>query len=135
MEEQEKQKSPFKSGGIFDQAHPLIFARAKDLRRNMTGAEKLLWNYLKSGINGLKFRRQHPLGSYIADFYCHPVRLIVEVDGKIHEKEEVRIIDEQREKDLISWGNRIVRFNNDEVFNDVKRVLLTIKDKVEELKH
>ena len=133
MEEQEKSKSPFKKGGMFDQAHPLIFARAKDLRRNLTGAEKLLWNYLKTGINGLKFRRQHPIGLYIADFYCHPVRLIVEVDGKIHDKEEVSVSDEQRETDLRSWGNRIVRFKNEEVFNDVQIVLLTIKEKVEEL--
>ena len=50
MDEQEKSKSPFKKGGMFDQAHPLIFARAKDLRKNMTEAEKLLWNYLKTAI-------------------------------------------------------------------------------------
>ena len=133
MDEQEKSKSPFKKGGMFDQAHPLIFARAKDLRKNMTEAEKLLWNYLKTGINDLKFRRQHPLGLYIADFYCHPVRLIVEVDGKIHDKEEVRVSDEQRENDLRNWGNNILRFKNEEVYNDVQKVLLTIKEKVEEL--
>lgn len=135
MDEQEKSKSPFKKGGMFDQAHPLIFARAKDLRKNMTEAEKLLWNYLKTGINDLKFRRQHPLGLYIADFYCHPVRLIVEVDGKIHDKEEVRVSDEQRENDLRNWGNNILRFKNEEVYNDVQKVLLTIKEKVEELKN
>lgn len=134
MDEQEKPKSPFKQGGMFDQAHPLLFARAKELRRNMTDAEKLLWAYLKSGINGLKFRRQHPIGLYIVDFYCHPVRLIVEVDGKIHDKEEVRVSDEHREKDLLSWGNKIVRFKNEDVFNDLLKVLLTIKQKVEELK-
>ena len=119
---------------MFDQAHPLIFARAKDLRRNLTGAEQLLWNYLKSGINGLKFRRQHPIGLYIADFYCHPVRLIVEIDGKIHDKEEIRVSDEQREADLRSWGNKVIRFKNEEVFKDIQKVLLTIKVKVEELK-
>ncbi len=48
--------SPFKKGGMFDQAHPLIFERAKQLRKNMTDAEKILWGYLKSGLNGLKFR-------------------------------------------------------------------------------
>ena len=134
MDEQEKSKSPFKKGGMFDQAHPLIFARANELRKKMTGAEQLLLNYLKTGINGLKFRRQHPIGLYVADFYCHPVRLIVEIDGKIHDKEEIRVSDEQRETDLRSWGNMIIRFKNEEVFNDVQKVLLTIKVKVEELK-
>ena len=119
---------------MFDQAHPLIFVRAKELRKKMTGAEQLLWNYLKSGINGLKFRRQHPIGLYIADFYCHPVRLIVEIDGKIHDKEEIRVSDEQRESDLKSWGNKVIRFKNEEVFEDIQKVLLTIKVKVEELK-
>ena len=57
MDEEPKAKSPFKNGGMFDQAHPLVFARAKVLRKNMTDAEKLLWNYLKTGIHGLKFRR------------------------------------------------------------------------------
>lgn len=61
-------KSAFKEGGMFNQAHPLVFEMAKGLRKNMTEAEKLLWNYLKAGIDGLKFRRQHALGNYIADF-------------------------------------------------------------------
>ncbi len=83
---------------------------------------------------GLKFRIQHPLGLYIADFYCHPIRLVIELDGKIHDREDVKSFDEQREKDLISWGNRIIRFKNEEVLNDVEAVLLAIKRKAEELK-
>ena len=59
---------------------PLIFELAKDLKRNMTDAEMILWNELKNGINGLKFRRRHPIGIYITDFYCHELKLIVEVD-------------------------------------------------------
>ncbi|MCW3108841.1 MAG: hypothetical protein JWQ09_3347, partial [Segetibacter sp.] len=85
MDEQHKPKSLFKEGGIFNEAHPLVFERAKELRKNMTEAEKLLWEYLKGGINGFKFRRQHPIGIYIADFYCHSFKLIIELDGKIHE--------------------------------------------------
>ncbi len=61
-----------------------IFANAKHLRKNMTDAETVLWMYLKEGINGLKFRRQHPIGIYIADFYCHKARLIIEIDGERH---------------------------------------------------
>lgn len=84
MDEQRKPQSPFKEGGMFNQAHPLIFENAKVLRKNMTEGEKVLWGYLKGGLNGLKFRRQHPIGIYIADFYCHSVKLIIELDGKIH---------------------------------------------------
>jgi cyclase len=78
MDELINRKSPFKEGGMFDQAHPLLFERAKALRKNMTETEKILWNYLKAGVAGLKFRRQHPVGLYIADFYCHPIRLVIE---------------------------------------------------------
>lgn len=56
----------------------------------MTEAEKLLWFYLKEGFEGCKFRRQHPFGIYIADFYCHKIRLILEIDGSIHDLSEVK---------------------------------------------
>ncbi len=62
-------KSPYKNDGMFAGANPLMFAKAKDLRKNMTDAEKILWQYLKNGIKSFKFRRQHPIGIYIADFY------------------------------------------------------------------
>jgi very-short-patch-repair endonuclease len=61
MDEANKSRSPFKEGGMFNEAHPLIFGKAKELRKNMTEAEKVLWGYLKGGLNGLKFRRQHPI--------------------------------------------------------------------------
>lgn len=133
MDAQRKLCSPFKEGGMFDQARPLVFAKAKVLRKNMTNAEKILWHYLKTGINGLKFRRQHPLGLYIADFYCHPIRLVIELDGSIHNNEDVKINDDLRERDLINWGNTVIRFENQEVFTEIEKVLLTIKDKAAEL--
>ena len=80
MKQEKKNRSPFKKNGLFNEANPLIFELAKDLKRNMTDAEMILWNELKNGINGLKFRRQHPIGIYITDFYCHELKLIVEVD-------------------------------------------------------
>jgi cyclase len=133
MERDNEKKSAFKEGGMFNQAHPLVFEMAKELRKNMTEAEKFLWNYLKTGIDGLKFRRQHALGNYIADFYSHPIKLVIELDGKIHEKPEVKILDEQRENDLRIWGYEIIRFTNEELFRDTEKVLLTIKAKAEEL--
>ena len=133
MNEQKNRKSPFKEGGMFEGAHPLVFAKAKELRKNMTEAEKVLWSYLKGGIHGLKFRRQHPVGLYIADFYCHAVKLIIEMDGKIHDRAEVKVNDVQREADLRKWGYEVIRFTNEELFQNREKVLITIKLKVDEL--
>jgi len=112
MNEQKKNKSAFKEGGMFSRANYLVFDLAKQLRRDMTDSEKLLWNYLKAGIRGLKFRRQHPIRIYVADFYCHKLKLIIEIDGEIHNRPDIRERDEQREKDLINWGYKIYRYSN-----------------------
>ena len=66
-------------------AKPDIYKKAKELRKSMTVAEELLWNRLKNNkLGGLKFRRQHPLDIFIADFYCHKLKLVIEIDGEIH---------------------------------------------------
>src|SRR6266498_4240359 len=113
--ENKSTKNPFKKEGMFKGANYLGFELAKDLRRNMTDAETVLWMHLKSGINGLKVRRQHPIGIYIADFYCHKVKLIIEADGLIHDKPEIKEYDEKREKDLIASGDYILHFSNKEI--------------------
>jgi len=63
------EKNPYKKGGMFEGASFLLFERAKQLRNKMKGAEEVLWNHLRKGINGYKFRRQHPIGTYITDFF------------------------------------------------------------------
>ena len=88
---------------------------------------------VKGGLNGLKFRRQHLIGVYKADFYCHAIRLVIELDGKIHDKPEVKILDEQRESELRNWIYEVIRFTNRELFQNIEKVLQTIKKKVEEL--
>lgn len=118
---------------MFNNASHLVFELAKDLRRNMTDAEKLLWNHLKAGVKGLKFRRQHPIGIYIADFYCHKIKLIVEVDGSIHTVKDVKDNDKKREDDLRGWGNTIIRFTNEHVFKNIDHVLDKINKTVESL--
>lgn len=133
MSEQKKHKSAFKNDGMFNNASHLVFELAKDLRRNMTDAEKLLWNHLKAGVKGLKFRRQHPIGIYIADFYCHKIKLIVEVDGSIHTVKDVKDNDKKREDDLRGWGNTIIRFTNEHVFKNIDHVLDKINKTVESL--
>jgi very-short-patch-repair endonuclease len=64
----------------------------------------------------LKIRRQHPVGPYVADFYCHELKLVIEIDGEIHDLEEVKQRDERREKHLRDLGVKILRFRNDDVF-------------------
>ncbi len=133
MAQQKKNKSPFKKDGLFNEAAYLVFELAKELRRNMTDVEMILWGHLKGGINGLKFRRQHPIGIYIADFYCHKIKLIIEVDGSIHDKKEVKEYDERRENDLKSWGYNVIRFSNHQVLKEREFVLVEINSIVEVL--
>ena len=120
-------KSPYKKGGMFDGADPLIFGLAKDLRKNMTDAEKLLWVHLKQNFEGFRFRRQHPLGIYIADFYCHKAKLVIELDGTIHENEDVKTNDEIRQKSIENGGIKVIRFKNEEIFKDIEKVLQRIE--------
>ncbi len=94
--------------------------RAKELRREMTPAEKILWEELRANKLGVRFRRQQVIQGFIVDFYCHKAGLVVEVDGDVHDlqKEE----DERREKALSEMGLRIVRFGNDEVMGSLSAV-------------
>ena len=93
----------------------------------MTPAEELLWNYLKVNKWGYKFRRQHPIFMYVADFYCHPLKLIVEIDGSIHQLEDVKRNDEIRENHLNNLGLKIIRFKNEDVMQNTEGVLNQIK--------
>ena len=102
-----------------------MLARAKELRREMTPAEKILWKHLKANrLNGLHFRRQQVVHGYFPDFYCHQHELIVEVDGSIHDVQKE--YDTEREAYLISLGFRIIRFTNDEIQKDLNGVLQRI---------
>lgn len=85
---------------MFQGADPLIFKNAEALRYNPTQAELILWGHLSGKQLGAKFRRQHPLGIYIADFYCHQHKLIIELDGSIHNLPEVALNDKIRQQNL-----------------------------------
>ncbi len=115
---------------MFYGAKPHIFEKAKMLRKNMTGAEKLLWEQLKGKkILELRFRSQHPIDIFIADFYCHPLKLVIEVDGGIHKSKEQNEYDIGRTAELNYWGIEVVRFTNEEIENDIKKVINSIKQK------
>ena len=102
--------------------------RAKELRREMTPAEKLLWRQIRANKLGIRFRRQQVIQGFIVDFYCHKAGLVIEVDGDIHDlqKEE----DERREKVLRELGLRIVRFGNDEVGRNLSAVVGKIREQI-----
>jgi cyclase len=112
---------------MFYDANPLIFNRARELRNDMTHAEMVLWGYLKTKPNGYKFRRQHPLGIYIADFFCYRLKLVIEVDGSVHDKEEVKINDAERQKIIEAEGITVLRFTNDEVMKQLEVVINKIQ--------
>ena len=104
-----------------------IQERARELRRDMTPAERVLWGRLRNRqLEGLKFRRQHPLGRFIVDFCCAQHRLIVEVDGGVHRNQ--REYDEARTQVLQAHGYWVLRFSNEAVLGDVDAVLEVIAE-------
>ena len=101
--------------------------RARTLRRDSTDAERLVWNELRAHrLNGASFRRQTPIGPYVADFVCHAANLVVELDGSQHFEESNMKRDTRRSAFLALKGFRILRFNNNDVMTNRQGVLETI---------
>jgi len=108
---------------MFYNAKPIIFERAKAMREHMTLAEKSVWGLLNSKkMLGLRFKAQHPIDIFIADFYCHSLKLVIELDGGIHQSKEQKEYDIGREAELERFGIRVIRFTNEEVENDIEKV-------------
>jgi len=104
-----------------------LIRKAQYLRKQETMAEKILWDKLKNRKCGdLKFRRQHPIHYYVADFYCHEERLIIEVDGEIHSVLSIKEHDKNRTAELNRYGIRILRFSNEQVINNTQEVVKAI---------
>jgi very-short-patch-repair endonuclease len=99
--------------------------RARELRREMTPAEKLLWHEIQAKKLGVRFRRQQIIEGFIVDFYCHKAALVVEVDGDIHDLQQDE--DARREKVLTDMGLRIIRFRNMDVIKDLPSVVRNIR--------
>jgi very-short-patch-repair endonuclease len=104
---------------------PAAKINARKLRRSMTDVEKVLWKHLRGDFAGAgtHFRRQVPIGQYVADFCCLPHRLIVELDGPIHQSVAVKSYDRAREEVLKAGGYRVLRFSNNEVMTGMPSVL------------
>ncbi|CUS03073.2 conserved protein of unknown function [Candidatus Promineifilum breve] len=103
------------------QTDPTILQHARANRHLHTPAETKLWRLLRNhNLDGYKFRRQHPIGHYIVDFYCHETKLVVELDGRSHD--EQMEYDAERTAWLESQGYRVIRFANERVMQDVVMV-------------
>lgn len=105
---------------------------AKQLRLHQTASEAMLWEHLK-GCNrfGHKFRRQYPIDRYITDFCCVKLRLVIEIDGMIHEHQKER--DQQRDQILQLYGYKTLRFTNEQIGNDINTVLQIITERTTSL--
>ena len=100
----------------------------RELRLDSTDAEKLLWAELRNRLKGLKFRRQHPLDKFIVDFYCNEKKLVVELDGALHDEKINKDYDEARTALLAGLNVFVLRFRNEEVINNMKEVLKKISE-------
>ncbi len=112
---------------MFLGAGSTLFENAKRQRHNPTHAEIVLWSYLQQRPLGYKFRRQHPLSIYIADFYCHSLKLIIEVDGNVHAEIETAMKDAERQKNLEAEGLSFIRFTNEQVEKNMGFVIAKIE--------
>ena len=109
---------------------PNLKGRRKELRRNETGQEKIVWWHLKDRNLGFKFKRQHSIGGYIVDFYCAEKKLVIEIDGGVHLGGENIKYDKTKNSFLKNLGLSVIRFINDEVDADIYGVLTRIKEKL-----
>lgn len=108
-----------------------LLEEARRLRERQTPAEAMMWELLRNQkFMGLKFRRQHQIGDYIVDFFCHSERLVIELDGGVHATEDRRKKDQKRDNYLTSRGFQILRFANDEFLQAPQHVLNSIADSI-----
>jgi very-short-patch-repair endonuclease len=118
---------------MFYGAEPKTLRAASILRRNMTLAEKVLWKKLSDRkIFKAKFRKQHPIWIFIVDFYCHEYKLVIEVDGDVHEEDEVNEYDLGRTAELNRFGLKVIRFTNDEILFNMDFVISEIQKTITE---
>ena len=109
--------------------NPNLANRAKELRHSETEAEQIIWSWLRAKkLNGVKFRRQEPVGIYVVDFVSFEKKLIIEIDGGQHNLEENKATDEVRTQWLKSQGFRVIRFWNNEVSSNLDGVIALIEE-------
>lgn len=112
-------------------ANPIKLEYARRMRRQPTKSERLLWSKLKGKQIGHKFRRQSIILGWIVDFYCPSLKLVIEVDGSIHDTKKQKAKDRQRQEAIEAKGFRFLRFTNSQVNTDIDRVVSAIAQSCE----
>lgn len=106
----------------------LLKESAKKMRKRPTEAESVMWNFLCNNQLGVKFRRQHIIGDYIVDFVSLKTKLVIEIDGGIHNKPEQIAHDQVRTEFLTSKGYHVLRFSNEQVISDPDQIIKSIEN-------
>ncbi|GAB3972538.1 hypothetical protein GCM10028806_24660 [Spirosoma terrae] len=120
---------------MFYGASSQLFENAKKLREAMTPAELLLWEELRTNkLKGFRFKAQHPISYFIADFYCHAAKLVVELDGSVHDSSDQQEYDANRTYILEEFGLTVIRFRNEEVIGNKENVLRKIAEFLSNIK-
>ncbi len=114
---------------------PFLKELARELRKNSTLAEVLLWEQIKGRNLGYQFHRQVPMDCYIVDFYCHELMLVIEVDGSSHDNEDAYKIDQERQRRLEKFGVKFLRVDDLDVKHSIENVIKSIEDYIEQLGH
>lgn len=131
-----KRHKPYRADGMWKDAPSESFEKAQNLRKNSTSVEEILWAKLRNHqLDNVKFRRQHPIGIYIADFYCHAFKLVIELDGDYHLLKEQQEKDQERTAYLVANGLQVLRFTNTEIEIDCQQVIQKIRTIISELKN
>ncbi|MCW3170541.1 endonuclease domain-containing protein [Chryseobacterium sp. 09-1422] len=131
-----KKFKPNYDEGMWKGAPESSFVKAKALRKDETQAEKILWAKLRNNqLKGYKFRRQHPIGLYIVDFYCHQLKLVIEIDGDYHNIQEQIEKDKERTQNLETDGLQLIRFTNKDVMENLEKIISEIMIKTDEIFH
>ncbi len=119
------------NNNLHKKSSPVLYEYAKQMRRNSTEAEEIMWQQLRNKqVAGLKFRRQHPVDRFIVDFYCHKINLAIELDGEIHNESEQRDLDKGRTETLKEFGINVIRFRNEEVLDNIGNVINKLTEEI-----
>lgn len=113
---------------MFYGAKAHLFIKAKELRKNMTPAEQKLWDRLRKKQLGVRFRAQHPIERFIVDFYCHQLKLVIEVDGDIHNFQNE--YDLGRNIEIEKYGIQVLRIKNSQIETNINKVIDTINEEI-----
>jgi len=121
------EKKVFKEFSEYQWIDGDIMMFAKELRERQTPAEEFFWQFCRDRkIAWLKFRRQHPIGRSIVDFFCKELELVIELDWSVHNSPEAKINDKVRQKNIELQWKTVLRFTNQEVFDNIEKVIQTI---------